>query len=66
MFHRFADASKAGLAFLTQHLRSRGYELLDVQWTNTHTRRLGAIDLPRGEYLARLAIAVQRSVTFRD
>jgi leucyl/phenylalanyl-tRNA--protein transferase len=66
MFHRVADASKAGLAFLTQHLRSRGYELLDVQWTNTHTRRLGAIDLPRGEYLARLAIAVQRSVTFRD
>ena len=64
MFYRTTDASKAALVFLTQHLRNRGYELFDVQWTNAHTRRLGAIDVPRTDYLARLSVAVQRPVRF--
>jgi leucyl/phenylalanyl-tRNA--protein transferase len=64
MFHRLTDASKAAVAFVVQHLQHRGYSLLDVQWTNPHTRRLGARDLPRAEYLARLALAVQRPVKF--
>jgi leucyl/phenylalanyl-tRNA--protein transferase len=64
MFHRATDASKAALVFLVEHLRSRDYALLDVQWTNSHTRRLGAIDLPRTEYLSRLSMALRRDVTF--
>jgi len=64
MFHRTTDASKAALAFLVQRLRERGYTLLDVQWTNDHTRSLGAIDVPRIEYLGRLAEAIERPVTF--
>jgi leucyl/phenylalanyl-tRNA---protein transferase len=64
MYHRATDASKAAVTFLVGHLRRRGYTLLDVQWTNAHTRRLGAMDIPRAEYAARLAAAVQRSVTF--
>jgi leucyl/phenylalanyl-tRNA--protein transferase len=64
MFHRATDASKAGLAVLLAHLRRQGYTLFDVQWTNAHTRSLGAIDLPRGEYLARLAAALARDVCF--
>lgn len=64
MFHRATDASKAGLAVLTAHLRMRGYSLFDVQWTNQHTRSLGAIDIPRSEYTARLAAAVRQKVTF--
>ena len=64
MFHRTTDASKAALAFLVQHLRTRSYTLLDVQWTNDHTRSLGAIDVPRTEYAARLAEAIQRPVSF--
>jgi Leu/Phe-tRNA-protein transferase len=35
-----------------------------VQWTNDHTRSLGAIDVSRAEYLARLAEAVKLPVTF--
>src|SRR5262245_46318345 len=62
MFHRLTDASKAAVAFLVQHLQRRNFSLLDVQWTNPHTRRLGARDLRRAEYLARLAQAVQRPV----
>jgi leucyl/phenylalanyl-tRNA---protein transferase len=64
MFHRVTDASKAAVAFLVGHLRNRGYTLLDVQWTNAHTRRLGACDIPRAEYARRLASAVERRNTF--
>ncbi|HEX5104697.1 MAG TPA: leucyl/phenylalanyl-tRNA--protein transferase [Pirellulaceae bacterium] len=64
MFHRVTDASKAALAVLVEYLRQRGYSLLDVQWTNAHTRRLGAIDIPRSEYLRQLSEAVERRVTF--
>jgi leucyl/phenylalanyl-tRNA--protein transferase len=64
MFHRVTDASKAGLAVLAHHLRERGYLLFDVQWTNEHTRRLGAGNIPRGEYLDRLAVALQQKLTF--
>ena len=65
MFCRVTDASKAALVFLSRHLQDRGYELFDVQWTNAHTRRLGAVDLPRAEYLLRLAIAVTKRVSFQ-
>lgn len=64
MFHRATDASKAALVVLASHLRSRGFTLLDVQWTNPHTRSMGATDIPRSEYLARLAHAVTRKATF--
>jgi leucyl/phenylalanyl-tRNA--protein transferase len=64
MFYRVTDASKAGLVFLVEHLRRRGYSLLDVQWTNSHTRSLGAIDLPRAEYLRRLKQVTQQAVEF--
>jgi leucyl/phenylalanyl-tRNA--protein transferase len=64
MFHRATDASKAALAFLVEHLRQQGYSLLDVQWTNSHTRSLGAIDLPRAEYVRRLNIATRQSIEF--
>ncbi len=64
MFHRVTDASKAALAFLIDHLRTRGYSLLDVQWTNSHTRSLGATDIPRAEYVARLSGAIDRRIAF--
>jgi leucyl/phenylalanyl-tRNA--protein transferase len=64
MFHRATDASKAALVFLVEHLRQRGYSLLDVQWTNTHTRSLGATDLPRSEYIRRLKMATREPVEF--
>jgi leucyl/phenylalanyl-tRNA--protein transferase len=47
-------------------LRERGYQLLDVQWTNDHTRSLGAEDIPREKYLRRLKAALRLPVTFSD
>jgi leucyl/phenylalanyl-tRNA---protein transferase len=64
MFHRATDASKAALVCLVTHLRRRGYSLLDVQWTNSHTRSLGAIDLPRAEYIRRLNVATRQRTEF--
>lgn len=64
MFHRVTDASKAAVVFLVDRLQNRGFTLLDVQWTNAHTRRLGAADISRAEYVSRLATAVERNVTF--
>jgi len=58
MFHRTTDASKVALVALVDILRARGCTLFDVQWTTPHLRSLGAVDIPRTEYLARLADAI--------
>lgn len=64
MFHRQRDASTAALAVLVAHLYARGYGLLDIQQWTPHTGRLGATEIRRHEYLRRLAIEVDRRVTF--
>lgn len=62
MFHRRTDASKVALVGLVERLRDGGAAVLDVQWTTPHLRSLGAVDVPRDAYLARLADAVARPV----
>jgi leucyl/phenylalanyl-tRNA--protein transferase len=58
MFSRATDASKVALVALVARLRSQGARLLDVQWTTPHLRSLGAVDVPRRDYLDLLADAV--------
>jgi len=58
MFHRETDAAKVALAALVQHLTERGFTLLDVQYLTPHLASLGAIEIPRAEYEARLAKAL--------
>jgi leucyl/phenylalanyl-tRNA--protein transferase len=64
MFHRVTDASKVAVVRLVEHLRSRGYQLLDIQQLTPHTGRLGAVEIRRGEYLRRLAGARDLPVIF--
>lgn len=64
MFYRQRDASTMALAVLVAHLRARGYGLLDIQQWTPHTGRLGATTIPRREYLKRLAVEVERPITF--
>jgi leucyl/phenylalanyl-tRNA--protein transferase len=59
MFHRATDASKVALVHLVDWLQATGASLLDVQWTTPHLVSLGAIDIPRNEYLERLATAIE-------
>ena len=64
MFHRRPDASKAAVAHLVQHLRERGFVLLDAQVPTPHLARLGAVEISRDEYLARLRHAMALAVVF--
>jgi len=57
-FHRAPDASKVALAELVEWLRGERFELLDVQLATVHLRSLGVIEIPRTEYLRRLAAAI--------
>jgi leucyl/phenylalanyl-tRNA--protein transferase len=61
MFHRAPDASKVALVHLVDLLRASGAVLLDVQWQTDHLRSLGAVEVPRDEYLRRLASALAPS-----
>jgi leucyl/phenylalanyl-tRNA--protein transferase len=60
MFHRVSGASKVACWATVELLRIDGAELFDVQWTTPHLSSLGAIDVPRDEYLRRLAAAIGR------
>ncbi len=60
MFHRESDASKVALVALVDLLRDAGASLLDVQWSTPHLESLGVIEVPRREYLTRLADALTR------
>jgi leucyl/phenylalanyl-tRNA--protein transferase len=64
MFTRVRDASKVALVHLMERLRQRGFQLFDVQFLNAHTTSLGAIEVSRREYLARLRKAVVCDVSF--
>jgi leucyl/phenylalanyl-tRNA--protein transferase len=66
MFYRVPDASKVALVALVTHLQARGYHLLDIQQLTPHTARFGAIEIPRSEYLARLASAVREQISFGE
>jgi leucyl/phenylalanyl-tRNA--protein transferase len=58
MFHLARDASKVALMHLVREMQSRSMELLDVQWLTPHLATLGAVSIPREDYLGRLAPAV--------
>jgi leucyl/phenylalanyl-tRNA--protein transferase len=66
MFHRRTDASKASLVTLVALLReaSRSGEdrFIDLQWHHVHYERLGAVEVTRDEYLARLERALELQV----
>jgi leucyl/phenylalanyl-tRNA--protein transferase len=64
MFHFETDASKLALYHLAEHLRERGFELFDVQVINAFTRRMGARNLPRAEFLKRLRQARKAQANF--
>jgi leucyl/phenylalanyl-tRNA--protein transferase len=61
MFYHQRDASKVALVHLVQHLRERNFQLFDIQQLTAHSRSLGAIEIPRREYLRRLAAALGHS-----
>ena len=61
MFHRERDASKVALLGLCRLLDDQlaDRRLVDVQWVTPHLASLGVVEIPRREYLTRLADAVR-------
>ena len=60
MFSRRRDASKVALVHLVEGLRRGGFVLLDTQFVTGHLAQFGAIEIPRTQYLAKLADALNR------
>ena len=59
MFHRRTDGSKVALVGLVERLVDGDAALLDVQWKTDHLATLGAVSIPRAQYLERVAAAIQ-------
>ena len=66
MFHFVTDASKVALVHLVHRMKQRDMTLLDVQFLTDHLQRLGAIEIPRTEYLRRLQDAMRNPTSFAD
>jgi leucyl/phenylalanyl-tRNA--protein transferase len=64
MFHRVRDASKVALVALVDMLRDEYADrrLIDTQWSTPHLATLGVVEIPRREYLGRLATALAPDV----
>ncbi len=58
MFRWRRDASKVALVRLIELLRGNDAALFDVQWHTPHLASLGAIEIPRPDYLELLADAL--------
>jgi leucyl/phenylalanyl-tRNA--protein transferase len=65
MFHRVSNASGASVVTLVNHLKSRGFVLLDIQQVLPNTARYGAVEVSRADYLRRLGEALRISPTWR-
>ncbi len=66
MFRRATDASKVALFHLVERLRAGGFTLFDTQMVTPATAQIGAVEIPRTEYLRRLADAVARPATCKS
>ena len=64
MFHRVTDASKIAMVALVQHARRAGTTLIDAQVPSAHIASMGAVPVPRADYLSRLHGVVDRGVRF--
>ncbi len=64
MFSRRTDASKVALVHLVEHLKEKGFLLLDTQWLNSHLEQFGCIEIPRDQYMEELGSALQVEAKF--
>ena len=64
MFSTVSDASKIALVALVSRLKEKGYQLFDLQIINEHTSMMGATEIPRDDYLARVKSAIKKNICF--
>ncbi|MEI9851781.1 MAG: leucyl/phenylalanyl-tRNA--protein transferase [Sphingomonas sp.] len=61
MVTRVRDASKVAMAHLVARLKAGGFTLLDCQFLTDHLASLGAVEVPRDDYVALLGAALGES-----
>lgn len=66
MFYKKPNASKLGLLFLIDYLRSRGSTWIDVQVMTPHLERLGAREISRSQFLEKLSAAKKAGLKLFD
>jgi len=64
MFHIVTDASKVAMVAMMEQAEQTGIQLIDVQVANPHTTSMGAVEIPRAEYVSRLREAIAQPVPF--
>ena len=60
------DASKVALIRLIEHLKERGFLVLEVQYLTDHLKRFGAVEVPLLTYLRSLGEAIDKNCIFGD
>jgi leucyl/phenylalanyl-tRNA--protein transferase len=63
MFHTATDASKVALVYATTSLFSAGIDVFDVQLLTAHLASMGAVEIARSAYLARVRAASSKRVS---
>lgn len=61
MFSAARDGSKIALAWAIDHLRRSGVSLFDTQFVTDHLISLGAVEIPRLQYLAMLNDVIEQT-----
>jgi len=61
MFSRVRDASKMALAHLAQQAREQDWLMIDCQFHTGHLQSLGAVEIPRTEFLQYLSEGISPS-----
>ena len=62
MFSDEENASKVALAAMEERLRAAGFAIFDVQFLTPHLVSMGAVEITRADYLARLHAATALTV----
>lgn len=65
MFHLKSDASKVALYYLVQKLKELDFDLVDAQTSTPHLKRMGALEIPRKDFLNIIAESTQKNITPR-
>ncbi|MGN6210785.1 leucyl/phenylalanyl-tRNA--protein transferase [Asticcacaulis sp.] len=66
MVSRARDVSKIALVHLVARLKAGGFTLLDCQFQTEHLRQFGVVEMPKAEYLEKLAAAIDLKSDFYD
>jgi len=64
MFYRESNASKIALTALVERMKEREFSLFDSQMVTNVTKRMGAIEISREEYLKQLNKALLQNCIF--